>query len=192
MSGKSNKDEFAVTTFLERLRKVPSESCNLPMAMEAELAVAADEIHALARSLESAGCTAAALHLYEAASSLDHALPPRSGWWSEPFNGQIGRRELFLRLLAVVQPAAVVETGTFHGTTTAFVAEHFDGPIFTCEIDRRWFLSAQTNLERYPNVQIRCQDLRAFAGGSVCRPRRRVTLLSGCPLAGRFATGRRA
>ena len=149
------------TELLELSTRVKSDS--IPFEAETELlASAADEFHALAQSLDGAGCSAAALHLHSAVSLLDRALPQRQGWWSAPFNGQVGRSQLFLRILDAIQPTAVIETGTFRGTTTAFIAKNFDGPIFSCEVDPRWYLASRVELARFPNVQIRRQDSRHF------------------------------
>ena len=142
---------------------MPAHSQVPELKAEADLlAAAADEFHALARSLDSIGRPAIALQLYSAASALDRALPQQDAWWRNPFNGQEGRSQLFLRLLDAIRPSAVIETGTFRGTTTVFMAEHFEGPIFTCEIDQRWYLTAQINLKRFSNVDARRQDSREF------------------------------
>ncbi|WP_426441689.1 hypothetical protein [Bradyrhizobium genosp. P] len=136
---------------------------NHPLETEFDLlAAAAEEIHALALSLNGAGCSVAALHLHSGASALDQVLPARQGWWSAPFNGQKGRSELFLRVLNEVRPAAIIETGTFRGTTTAYMGENFDGPILTCELDPRWYLFSRANLAGFPNIEIRRQDSRDF------------------------------
>ena len=103
-----------------------------------------------------------ALHLHEAASAIDQSLPALSGWWSSAFNGQDGRRRLFLQLLDMLRPVTVVETGTFRGTTTAFIADHFVGRIFTCEIEPRWDLTAQARLADYANVEMHQTDSRAL------------------------------
>jgi predicted O-methyltransferase YrrM len=133
-----------------------------PNAEVDRLLDAADELHKLARSLDEAGHSAVALHLHSAASSLDLELPQKPGWWSNAFNGQDGRGRLFLKILEVLQPAVLVETGSFRGTTTGFFAERFKGPIFTCEVDPRWYLTAKATLARFPHVDIRRQDSREF------------------------------
>jgi hypothetical protein len=142
--------------------------CDAPVEVaEADtdlLAAAADAFHALGRSLEGAAQPDAALHLYSAAAVLDRVLPQRPSWWNNSFNGQEGRRHLFLRIVEVLRPVAVIETGAFRGTTTAFIATHFGGQVFTCEVDPRWYLAAQTALAVFPRVDIRRQDSRAFLG----------------------------
>jgi hypothetical protein len=126
------------------------------------LAAVADELHLLAHSLGSIGYQAIGLHLHAAASAVDRALPAQEGWWTSAFNGQEGRSRLFLRLLDMLRPIAVVETGTFRGTTTAFIASHFAGRVLTCEVDPRWYLTALANLAPYPNVELHQTDSRAF------------------------------
>jgi hypothetical protein len=43
--------------------------------------------------------------------------------WGGPMNGQTGRQRMCREVIAAMQPAAIVETGTFRGTTTGFFAE---------------------------------------------------------------------
>jgi predicted O-methyltransferase YrrM len=126
------------------------------------LLAAADELHMLARALDDAGHPAAGLHLHGAASALDLAFPQPAGWWTDGFNGQDGRSRLFLQLIETLSPTALVETGTYRGTTTTFMARHFSGRIFTCEVDPRWFLTAKSTLAGFPQIDIRNEDSRDF------------------------------
>lgn len=146
----------------ETQQNAATEGQNPLEAEAALLLAAADQFHEIALSLDSIGSSDAALHLHSAASVLDQSLPKKQGWWSAPFNSQLGRRQLFMRMLDAIQPAAIIETGTFRGTTTAFMAKNFDGAIFTCELDPRWYLTAQADLTSFANVQIRRQDSRDF------------------------------
>lgn len=129
---------------------------------DALLHAAAEEFHVLGRSLDAAGHRAIGLHLHRAASALDLALPRQSGWWDNAFNSQEGRSNLFLQIIEALRPVAVIETGTFRGSTTAFIASRFVGRIFTCETDPRWYLTAKATLAEFPGVDVRNQDSRAF------------------------------
>lgn len=133
-----------------------------PVVDLALLVATADELHRLAQCLDRCGYGPVARHLYAAASEIDVALPTPSGWWSEPFNGQRGRAQLFLGLVGRIRPAAIFETGTFRGTTTTLLAKHFGGPIFTCESDKRWFATARKRLDTFTHVHVRNNDSRLF------------------------------
>ena len=43
--------------------------------------------------------------------------------WGGPFNGQPARQALFRELVAKLRPCAIIETGTYFGTTTEFMAQ---------------------------------------------------------------------
>ena len=136
---------------------------SLSRAGEVDLLLAvADELETLALSLDHAGHPSAGHQLHGAASAIDVALPQPDGWWTGAFNGGAGRRQIFLQILKELAPKALLETGTFRGTTTAFMAQHFSGPIFTCEANPRWFLTAKANLSSFQDIDIRNQDSRQF------------------------------
>jgi predicted O-methyltransferase YrrM len=141
---------------------MPDYPTSFGLDAEADLFTAvAEGFHDLARSLDGAGLTVVGLRLHEAASMLDLGLRQR-GWWTNGFNGQEGRGRLFRRILDTLRPAALIETGTFRGSTTAIMAQQFGGPIFTCEVDPRWFLTSKATLERFPQVDVRNLDSRGF------------------------------
>jgi predicted O-methyltransferase YrrM len=49
----------------------------------------------------------------------------------------------------------IVETGTFRGTTTAFLSETFPTlDIYTIEVDFNTYLEAEKNLESYKNIKL--------------------------------------
>jgi len=50
-------------------------------------------------------------------------FPERGVAWGGPFNGQTVRQELFRVLINEFAPVALVETGTYLGTTTEFIAQ---------------------------------------------------------------------
>jgi hypothetical protein len=141
---------------------MPDYPASFGLDTEADLFTAvAEGFHDLARSLDGVGLPVVGLRLHEAASMLDLGLRQR-GWWTNGFNGQEGRGRLFRRILDTLRPAALIETGTFRGSTTAIMAQHFGGPIFTCEVDPRWFLTSKATLEQFPRVDVRNLDSRGF------------------------------
>ncbi len=123
---------------------------------------AADSYHRLALELEAAGLTEAALIGFQAAASLDLLNPVLQQSFGGPFNGQERRREIFKGILAHLLPGAVVETGTYRGTTTEYIAGIFSGPIFSCEVDTRCFLASRRKLARFAHVEIAQCDSRRF------------------------------
>lgn len=80
--------------------------------------------------------------------------------WDGPFNGQPLRRELFMALLDRVAPDAIVETGTYLGTTTEFMADT-GLPIFTIEAHPRYYGFARARLWRRRNIRLLHGDSRA-------------------------------
>ncbi len=123
---------------------------------------AADAIYQQAIELEAAGLTEAAQIGFEAAVALDLLNPELQYRWGGPFNGQAERRATFLEMLETLQPAALIETGTYRGTTTEFMARHFAGPIHSCEIDRRCFQGSRRKLARFSQVELTPSDSRPF------------------------------
>jgi hypothetical protein len=78
----------------------------------------------------------------------------------EPFNGQRSRQDLFQSLVERFAPVAIVETGTFCGSTTEFMAET-GLPVFSVEREPRWYGFARARLWRQRNVRLLCEDSRA-------------------------------
>jgi hypothetical protein len=77
-----------------------------------------------------------------------------------PLNSQPRRQALVQALIARLGPAAIVETGTFRGTTTEFLAAT-GLPVFTVEKDPRHYGFARMRLRGRRNVTVRQGDSRA-------------------------------
>ena len=82
--------------------------------------------------------------------------------WGGPFNGQEGRQEIFLELLKLFRFRAIVETGAYRGTTTEFLATASSLPVYSVEIQPRYFSYANLRLRRLRHVDLRLGDSRAF------------------------------
>jgi predicted O-methyltransferase YrrM len=89
-----------------------------------------------------------------------------------PFNGQKARARLFQDLIGCLQPQAIIETGTFLGTTTEFMAEA-GLPVFTIEAHPRSFGFALARLRPCRNVTLLKGDSRAMLRSLFDGPLRR-------------------
>ncbi len=123
---------------------------------------AADSYAELAERLQREGLLKEAEFGFEAAASIDLADAELQDSWGGPFNGQIARRDLVQKIIQAWDPAAVVETGTFRGSTTEWLAEITSIPIYTCEKNIRFFLQSRQRLAKWPSVHIALQDSRDF------------------------------
>lgn len=94
---------------------------------------------------------------------LDYVLKPGlRNTWGGPFNGQEFRQQIFLGLLATVGCQVIVETGTYLGTTTAYLAAS-GLPVYSVESNPRFFAYASWRLFRFGSrIRLREGDSRAF------------------------------
>ena len=88
-----------------------------------------------------------------------YRFPERRATWGGPFNGQSQRRHIFEAILALLRPSAIIETGTYLGTTTEFMAQA-GVPVYTIEANRRNYGFSLARLRRKPNVMLRLGDSR--------------------------------
>ena len=88
----------------------------------------------------------------------------RPGWrqsWGGPFNGQTFRQQLFVELCSRVRFVAVVETGTYRGTTTTYFRRTTRVPIHSFESMPRHYGFARARLWRARGVHLHREDSRA-------------------------------
>lgn len=78
------------------------------------------------------------------------------------FNGQHRRKEMFGELIATLGVDAIVETGTWLGDTTAYMAETSGKPVHSCELVPRFHAIAKMRLEHVQDVHLYLGDSRAF------------------------------
>ena len=93
---------------------------------------------------------------------LDYLLGRRKGPLARPFNGQKVRQELFRHLLQACRPAAIIETGTYLGSSTDFIAECSRLPVYSVEADARNYGFAKMRLRKHDNVKLSLGDSREF------------------------------
>jgi hypothetical protein len=93
--------------------------------------------------------------------ALRYRGSPTSGRaWGGPMNGQGGRVRLVAELLLKTEPVAIVETGTYRGTTTEWLAA-FQLPVYTCEASGLNFGFSRARLGVVPNVHMLHLDSRS-------------------------------
>lgn len=80
------------------------------------------------------------------AGMIDLLRPSVSQGFGGPFNGQERRIEAVRDIFSCVPFEAVIETGTFRGTTTRFLRALSDAPVATVEADPRYFHYARLRL----------------------------------------------
>ena len=78
------------------------------------------------------------------------------------FNGQAGRKAIFLEVLERINFDLVLETGTWVGNTTGYLRETSGLPVFTCELNERYFVFAQKRLEEFKEITFSNTDSRSF------------------------------
>jgi predicted O-methyltransferase YrrM len=93
---------------------------------------------------------------------LEYLLGRNMNPWGGPFNGQKARQNLFRHLLQSCQPAAIIETGTYLGSSTDFMAECSMLPVYSVEADARSYGFAKMRLKMYKNVKLSLGDSREF------------------------------
>lgn len=79
-----------------------------------------------------------------------------------PFNGQIFRQNIFKDLIKAFPLNAIVETGTFRGVTTKFMAAESALSVYTVEAVPRFFHYAKQNLQKSKKTQVFLGDSRQF------------------------------
>jgi hypothetical protein len=86
-------------------------------------------------------------------------FPSRGAAWGGPFNDQPARQALFRDIIVNVRPRAIVETGTYLGTTTEFMAGT-GVPIYSIEADSRNYGFARARFWRRRNITLLQGDSR--------------------------------
>jgi predicted O-methyltransferase YrrM len=90
------------------------------------------------------------------AGSIDYRIGHHSFFypWGGPMNGQAARLELVRAIVEAVKPEAIVETGSYRGTTTEWLSE-FGRPVQSVEINPRYHAFTRRRLAHRRNVAVR-------------------------------------
>lgn len=87
-----------------------------------------------------------------------------SAWrsWGGPLNGQLYRRRLFAGIVAEFGPRAIIETGTYRGTTTPYLATVSGAPVYSVEASERFFHFSRFRLSRRRDISVVHGDSRQW------------------------------
>lgn len=99
-----------------------------------------------------------------------HFRPFLRNGFSGPFNGQNGRVEIFRQVMACVRFNAIVETGTYCGTTSEFLSNTSGLPVYTSETMPRYFYYSRRRFRGVRGVHVELSDSRSFVGDLAGRP----------------------
>ena len=77
-------------------------------------------------------------------------------------NGQQKRKQIVELIFRLFRPQLAVETGTFFGGTTGYLATTLNVPVISCELRERYHHVAKRLLRELSNVELRLQDSRSF------------------------------
>lgn len=107
-------------------------------------------------------------HLEGAVESLDAVVdalilsPTYTPGDDVGFNGQMRRKEIFADITAAVPLDGIVETGTWLGNTTAYMAETSRLPVYSCDVNPRYNGIAKMRLANVDGVHLSLSDSREF------------------------------
>jgi predicted O-methyltransferase YrrM len=98
----------------------------------------------------------------ESTGRLDLLRPSLRQSWGGPLNGQQQRQAIVRRLANAITFDAVIETGTYRGTSTEFFSTVFGTPVETVEQNVRYYTYAKARLSRDPQIEVALGDSRTF------------------------------
>lgn len=101
----------------------------------------------------------------------DWLFPENHQSFGGPMNGQPRRRSLTRTIVEAMKFDAVVETGTFRGTTTDFLWHVTGAPVWTVESNPRYAAFAARRFRATPEVTVHVGDSRAFLPQLAADPR---------------------
>jgi hypothetical protein len=97
-----------------------------------------------------------------AAAYLEWCQEPLRRAYRDAMNRQRGRQEIVRRIFCVLNPAAVIETGTYRGATTEFLSHLTSAPVYSVELKRRYFEYAKMRFAEIGGVTLELGDSRSF------------------------------
>lgn len=79
-----------------------------------------------------------------------------------PFNNQQFRQSMFRQIVERISFSAIIETGTFRGTTTGYLHQTTGLPVESVELHRRHYGCARHRLRRQRKIHVHLGDSRTF------------------------------
>ena len=79
-----------------------------------------------------------------------------------PLNGQTERQRIVKQIFEKVPVDAIVETGTYRGSSAKYFTQHFRVPLYTVEMHPRYFAYSRLRLRVNRLVHVRQGDSREF------------------------------
>lgn len=123
----------------------------------------ADDYEKVGHALRAAKLEKLAEVAFQAAADKDRENTERPNSWGEkPFNGQQRRVALFQTLIKRIKFDAIVETGTFRGSTTSFFRQSSGVDVYSCELNDRYFRYASTLLAGDNGIHLYKGNSREF------------------------------
>ena len=68
-------------------------------------------------------------------------------WFTRPFNGQVARHKQIQQISNIIEPEVAIETGTFLGTSTPYLATMVSGRTYSIEFISKYAKKARTRFE---------------------------------------------
>jgi hypothetical protein len=96
------------------------------------------------------------------AARLDLIAPWIAKAWGGPLNGQVKRAEIFREIIEGFSFCAIVETGTYRGTSTDFLRRVSGLPVYSVERNPRFFEYSRLRFRNDSDVAVRLGDSRDF------------------------------
>ena len=93
---------------------------------------------------------------------LDLVRPSLRQSWGGPLNGQQERQTIVRQLASAITFDAVIETGTYRGTSTEFLSTVFRSPVETVEQNIRYYTYAKARLSSDSKIRVTLGDSRTF------------------------------
>ena len=82
-----------------------------------------------------------------------------------PFNGQTGRVAIFEEIMRAISFNAILETGTFTGSTTEYFLNRTSIPVHSVELNLDLLQAAAERLAKYEKRRLYCGDSRGLLKG---------------------------
>lgn len=91
-----------------------------------------------------------------------HRHPKMGSGMGGPFNAQVFRQKIFGEVMQKIKFAAIVETGSFHGTTSEYMFKNSGLTVYTVESQPRNYGFTKTRFRKNPGVKPHLGDSRQF------------------------------